>query len=306
MDYPDTTEDVDLTLRHVSRQFPEEFVRALLPPGANVSAAVWLDTQVTSRKRRLDRALDVTVDGHKRREHTEWQMEMAADVPLRIFEYHTMLAMALATETPAGSVVPPIRSTLVLLSGRERPWPAEGEYRTSPGDAPFSGVTFRIDAVYQRTVAELWDRGSTLWLIFTPLALDADAAAMERVLARIRAEVPLSPSTREREELIAALLVMADTDKRRRGLRQAIVPLLKEETIMESWVYKQGEERGLEKGLQTARRALVLLYEARLGPLSEPLQARVQAASSPDLISRWCELAASGSKEEVDAALARG
>ena len=136
MDYPDTTEDVDLTLRHVSRQFPEEFVRALLPPGAEISAAVWLDTQVTARKRQLDRALDVTADGHKRREHTEWQMEMAAGVPLRIFGYHTMLAMALATETLAGNLVPPIRSTLVLLSGREKPWPPEGEYRTSPTDAP--------------------------------------------------------------------------------------------------------------------------------------------------------------------------
>ena len=52
-----------------------------------------------------------------------------------------------AAETPAGQKTPRIRSTLVLLSGREEPWPTEGEYRTSPEDAPFSGVSFRIEAV---------------------------------------------------------------------------------------------------------------------------------------------------------------
>src|SRR6185503_17454553 len=30
MDLPETMEDVDLTLRHVSRRFPEQFARALL------------------------------------------------------------------------------------------------------------------------------------------------------------------------------------------------------------------------------------------------------------------------------------
>ena len=63
---PDVGEDVDMTLRHVSQQFPATFARAILPPGMNVSAATWLDTQVTARQRRLDRVLDVVADGQRR------------------------------------------------------------------------------------------------------------------------------------------------------------------------------------------------------------------------------------------------
>jgi hypothetical protein len=33
MDLPDETEDLDLTLRHVTRRFPEQLAWALLPPG---------------------------------------------------------------------------------------------------------------------------------------------------------------------------------------------------------------------------------------------------------------------------------
>ena len=182
---PDVGEDVDLTLRHISRQFPEDFARALLPPGTRVTSATWLDTQVTARQRRLDRALDVMADDQRRLEHTEWQLRWKQDVPFRVHEYHNLMVVALAAEITskeaeakghprpnaeaagaAGTVetaaeltamvLPvPIRSTLVLLTGREKPWPDEGSYRTSPDGAPFSGVTFRIDAVYQRTVAEL-------------------------------------------------------------------------------------------------------------------------------------------------------
>ncbi|AUX41815.1 uncharacterized protein SOCE26_032400 [Sorangium cellulosum] len=49
----------------------------------------------------------------------------------------------------------PIESVVVVLSGREEPWPTHGSYRTSPPGEAFSGVHFRIEAVYQRTMAEL-------------------------------------------------------------------------------------------------------------------------------------------------------
>ena len=49
-------------------------------------------------------------------------------------------------------------------------------------------------------------------------------------------------------KLAAALLVMADLDRRRRGLREAILRLLDEETVMQSWIYKQGEEKGFKQG----------------------------------------------------------
>ncbi len=129
-DTPDFNEDIDLTLRHVSRQFPGGFARALLPPPMNITSATWFDTQVTARQRRIDRVLDVMADGRRRLEHVEWQLIWAADVPERMFEYHFLTALAGAAETPPDQPRPAVRSTVVLLSGREKPWPSHGEYRT--------------------------------------------------------------------------------------------------------------------------------------------------------------------------------
>jgi hypothetical protein len=259
MDLPDDEEDLDLTLRHVSRQFPEQLARALLAPGTVITEARWFETQVTSRQRRLDRAIEVVADGTRSIEHNELQLEMEADTPFRLYEYHTLTALALVDATPAGATPPRIRSTLVLLSGREKPWPEYGEYRTSPEGEAFSGVRFRIDAVYQRTVAELEARGSPLWMIFAPLAVDADPERMKAVLDKLRAET----SPREFGELAVALAVVAAKDKRQRGLRQGILALLKEDEVMEGSVYKMGKRRGEQE-------TLARLYEKRLGrPLTD-------------------------------------
>jgi hypothetical protein len=259
---PSPTDDVDLVLRHVSRRLPEHFARALLPPGSLVTSATWLDTQVTARQRRLDRALDVrTAAGERRLLHAEWQLRFEADVPFRVYEYHALLAFSLHDEleaakaaakaagsaTKADLTPPHIESTLVLLSGREEPWPEWSEYVTSPPNAPFSGLHFRIDAVYQRTVAELEARGSPLWMIFAPLAVDATPQRMIRVVESLRQQ----SSPREFDELAVALTVLADADRRHRpGLQQAIVSQLPKELIMQNWVYKQGLEKGIEQGLE--------------------------------------------------------
>jgi hypothetical protein len=267
---PLATGDVDLVLRHVSRRFPEHFARALLPPGSRIASAAWLDTQVTARQRRLDRALDVrTQAGDRRLLHTEWQLRFEGDLPFRVYEYHALLAFELHDELEAAGAerAPPhVESTVVLLGGREEPWPAWGEYRTSPPDAPFSGVHFRIDAVYQRTVAELEAKDSPLWMIFAPLSVDATPARMVQVVEGLRRQA----SPREFDELAVALTVLADADRRRRpGLRQAIVAQLPEELIMQSWVYKQGlekgVEKGIEKGIERGLRPLERLLERRLG-----------------------------------------
>jgi hypothetical protein len=262
MDLPDDEEDLDLTLRHVSRQFPEQLARALLAPGTVITEARWFETQVTSRQRRLDRAIEVVADGTRSIEHNELQLEMEADTPFRIYEYHTLTALALVDATPAGATPPRIRSTLVLLSGREKPWPEHGEYRTSP-DAPegepFSGVKFRIDAVYQRTVAELEARGSPLWMVFAPLAVDADPERMKAVLDKLRAET----SRRDFGELAVALTVVAAKDKRQRGLREGILALLKQEDVMQSSVDKMGKQEGVQT-------TMVSHFAKRLGrPLTD-------------------------------------
>jgi hypothetical protein len=299
MDPSDAEEDLDLALRHATRPFPEQLARALLPPGTEITSAVWAETQVTARQRRLDRALAVVAGGVLRFEHVEMQLEMVADVPFRIYEYHVLSALALAGETPPGKEVPRIQSTVVLLSGREKAWPEEGEYQTSPDGATFSGVRFRIDAVYQRTVAELLARASPLWMIFAPLAVDADPERMKEVVERLRAQT----SRREMNELAAALAVVAGKDKRRRGLKEGIVALIKEE-LMESSVFKMGEQRGELRGRQEGeQKSTALLYGKRLGrPLTDDerrtLFARLQTLGldriqdvalerSPEALAAW-------------------
>lgn len=178
--------------------------------------------------------------------------------------------------------------------------PTEMEYRTSPPDAPFCGVRFRVDAVYQRTVAELLARSSAFWLIFAPLAKDATPERMAEVVERLRSET----SKREFEELAVALVVMADVDKRRRGLRKSIVPLLKEEVVMQSWVYKQGLEKGLKQGIEQGieqgvekgqltgvRLALRRVLDRRGLPLSPELETRIEGCSDFETLSRWLDAA---------------
>jgi hypothetical protein len=241
----DEDNSVDLILRHVSHRFPDELARALLGADVPVHATVH-ETQITSRHRELDRTLDVRVGDERRLFHIEWQTDMPADMPFRTHEYQTLLSLAVAAENRNGSqLMPPIESVVVLLSGREEPWPAYGSYRLSPPDAPFSGVHFRIEPVYQRTLAELEARDSPFWMIFAPLAADADPAGVERVIAALRARV----SKEEFEELGTAMAVLAEADGRERGLRDVVRSLMKEELAMNNWLFKEGKAKGLEEGL---------------------------------------------------------
>lgn len=305
MDIPDDIEDVDLVLRHVSRLFPEQFARALAPPGATLTVNGWLDTQVTARQRRLDRALDAMVNGHRCLLHGEWQLRMTGAVPFRIYEYHVLLVLALADELatapispdpstdPEAPWLPPIESTLVLLSGREEPWPAEGEFRTSPQSAPFSGVRFRIEPVYQRTVAELEAKGSLLWMIFAPLAVDATGEKMGEVLARLRAQAP----RRDFEELAVAMTAIADADKRGRCLREQIVAFLPEEVVVESWIFKQGVAKGEGDGIAKGKAgAVIQVLEARGIRVSKASRARILRCTEPAVLDRWLQRAVSVEK----------
>jgi hypothetical protein len=232
MSDPEKPDDFDLILRHVSRQFPEELARALLPKGEplEVESASWLDTQVTSRQRRLDRALDVRVSGQRRLYHFEWELRPTAEQPFRIYEYHVLLALVMAAEARTNKRLPaPIESVLVLLSGGEEPVPDRGVYRTSPPEGMFSGVQYRVVAVYQKTVAELEALGSPFWLIFAPLATDADADKLAQVIELLRG----STAPAEFEELGVAMAVLADADRRGRGLREVVQSLLPRELVME-------------------------------------------------------------------------
>jgi hypothetical protein len=257
-------DDVDLVLRHISRQFPEALARALVKTHDPIVVGSWIDTQVTGRQRRLDRALQVSIGGRPGLLHVEWQLTMTAEVEFRVYEYNALLSLAEGDAAHPGEERLPIQSVVVLLAGREEPWPAQGEYRTSWNDAPFSGVRFRIEPVYQSTVAELMARDSPLWLVFAPLAVDADERSLPQVIDALRART----SPRQMEELGVAMSVLADADKRKRGLRGVITSLLPEEAVMESWVYKQGkakgQQEGIEQGIEKGIGLVTHLVERRL------------------------------------------
>ncbi len=238
-------DDVDLVLRHISRQFPEALARALVKTRDPIMVGSWIDTQVTGRQRGLDRALEVSVGGRPGLLHVEWQLTMTSEIAFRVYKYNALLSLAQGDAAQRGEEPLPIESVVVLLAGREERWPAEGEYRTSRREGRFSGVRFRIEPVYQSTVAELMARDSPLWLIFAPLAVDADERSLPQVIEALRART----SPREMDELGVAMSVLADADARKRGLRGVITSLLPE-AVMESWVYNQGKAKGQQEGLE--------------------------------------------------------
>jgi hypothetical protein len=250
-DDPAEVDDVDLTLRHVAHQFPEALAHALLPGARRITRCAWRDTQLSTRERRMDKSLYVVADGVARIEHVEWQSRWTHDLLLRVYEYHCLTTLALHAAAPRGKRVPRVRSTVVLLGGRTKlPWPPRMRFRASPPGEPFSGLRVCVDAVYQRTVDELTRRGAPLWSVFAPLAVDATPAAMVNVLDGLRDR----STPREFEELAVAMTVLADADSRRRGLRAAIASHLPEELVMQSWVYKQGLDKGRQDGQEEGRR----------------------------------------------------
>ncbi|TKD09939.1 hypothetical protein [Polyangium fumosum] len=284
-DSVEENDSVDLILRHVSHRFPEDLARGLLGVKGPLSASV-LETQVASRHRELDRTLDVEVKGERRLLHLEWQGDMPANMPFRSYEYQSLMAFAVAAESRAGSqLVPPIESVVVLLGGRAEPWPPHGSYRLSPPDAPFSGVHFRIEPVYQRTVAELAARGP-FWLIFAPLAGDADEPCIRRVMEDLRAQV----SPEAFEELGVAMAVLAEADQRGRDLRSVVRTMLPRELVMQNWIYKEGLEdgrqKGREEGLQTGLAPLAHQFERRL---RRPLTPTERATLAERLLQQGAE-----------------
>ncbi|WP_437978027.1 hypothetical protein WMF11_15620 [Sorangium sp. So ce295] len=251
----------------MSRQFPHDVARALLGAAGPIEPLGWVDTQVTGRQRRLDRALAVKVGGERRLLHAEWTLAMSEEIPFRVFEYHCLTALAVADEARASEGAPPptpIDSVVVVLSGREEPWPSHGSYRTSPRDEPFSGVQFRIEAVYQRTVAELAARGSPFWLIFTPLAADADGSKLNQVIEALRA----CSGERQFAELGAAMVALAEADTRERGLADVIKSLLPREVVMQNSIYRDGKAAGLKEGLEKG-------VEKGLAPLAHQIERRL-------------------------------
>jgi hypothetical protein len=172
--------------------------------------------------------------------------------------------------------VPPIESVVVVLSGRRRRLPAIGERRTAWPRRRFSGTRFRIDAVYQRTVAELRARGSVFWLVFAPLAHDVVPRALREVVAEIHVRVA---DEQERTELYDALLLMAGIDPWGHNLQEELVKMVEDEEEglryraprIGDWL-REEREKGMKEGERAGREAAIgellgRLFARRVGRL---------------------------------------
>ena len=126
----------------------------------------------------------------------------------RVSDYQAIFRLGRSLQAPKQPRLP-IETLVVVLTGRTKPWRKARKVRISWRGGKWAGYRYRIDAVYQRTVAELMARGSVLWLVFVPLACDATVASVRQVVGELRARVS-DPA--ERADLYAALLVMADVD----------------------------------------------------------------------------------------------
>jgi hypothetical protein len=277
----------DIALRHVTHQYPEDLARALLPPGLVFEVTGWFDSQLTMIERRLDKALDLRVAGERRLLHIEIELDLSDDDAARVDAYRALLLAALRIEAskvprspkpPAGGgdarsptrprAPVPVHSVVLVLRGRQEPWPEEGEYGTDWPELPWSGTRFRVEAVYQRTMAELRARGGLLWQVFAPLARDASAPAMRAVLDELRRR---TAPDEVRAALYTALLVMAEIDPWGHNLREEIMAMM------------QADDRDIYKLSPTLRAAFEEgEREGELRLLSDAFAEQIGRPPTPD------------------------
>jgi len=279
-DDPEAIADADLSLRSMSRLFPVALARMILLPDERIEETVWTETQVTARQRRADRVLIIRIAGSGYRLlHIEWTMRLTASVRERAAEYHFILAKSARRDLrrkrrwKGTDVAISVESVIVVLTGRKKPWPRFGRYKTSPAGKRFTGVIFRLEAVYQRTIAELEANGSIFWLAFVPLAMDATQDEIIRIIEKLRVEA----TAEEFVEIIATMLSMAQIKKDWPGLTDVIrFAARKEVTVRHPWYcdgredgLAEGREEGLEEGREEGREEglapLLFQFERRLG-----------------------------------------
>ena len=262
----------------------------------------------------MDKALDLRSDGLRRLLHLEIVVDPTSSLAFRMFEYATMLVIALqaAAEESAGvrGELPPIQSVALILSGRAKPWSPVAELRTSwPEPAPWSGHRFQIEPVYQRTMDELLARPGTFWLVFAPVAVDANVESMRQVLEELRRREPRDV---ERAELYAAMLVVAELNTWEHNLEKELRAMMQDadfETLMKSRTFrevfetgiargkKEGIEAGKKEGIEKGRRAAI---EELLQGL---LMRRMQRELTPDEQAALSNRAATLDSQQASAVL---
>jgi hypothetical protein len=282
-DDPEVLADADTSLRDTSRLFARGLANLVVRPDETILALEWGETQVAAHQQRMDRVLIVDVSpDHRKVLHIEWTMRLDDLVTDRAAGYHIKAAISVRQDLRRlrGADEPKMRVTVktyvVVLTGREAPWPETGELRTSEDHEGFTGVQFVIEPVYQRTVEELEEKGSVFWQAFVPLARDVDKERLRRTLNLLRTRAT-------EEEFVAVILTMMSMAQLKKD-RPELLDMIRSEVSKEAPVrhpwFEDGKTVGLQEGLEKGRHetlsVLTCIFERRLRrPLREGERKRI-------------------------------
>jgi len=162
--------EIDIALRHLATQHSAALAATYVDSG-EVEVKGWSESQMTWSERRLDKALELKVNGRRVLLHLEFQTEWRTELAWRVFEYQAMLALA---HIEAGHADPPaIHSVVILLGGPAEVKAGVHSYGIGWDGRPFNGVHFHVDRIDLLTVADLAKRPGAFWLALTPLTRDA-------------------------------------------------------------------------------------------------------------------------------------
>jgi hypothetical protein len=251
--------DVDTMLRHVSRSHGRTLSRILFGTTEPIQELTWIETQLAARQRRVDRAMSVKIGDQHRWQHIEWTDRLTYDVRVRVYEYNHLLVMAAYGDGEAESVPgePPVKpvtvdSVVVVLTGPKQGLPKIGFYRTSSRGEKFSGIRFRIEAIYLRSVAEIEAMDSVFWLVFVPLAVDADEQAVVRAIETIRTRT----NPHEFADLLATMFSIAKLKKDRPTFVDVIQTEQRRQDMyfIDNELTREWMKEGIEKGLEEGRK----------------------------------------------------
>jgi hypothetical protein len=271
-----SNDELDLMLRQASRAHAQALSRILFGMVQEATEPHWVETQLAARQRRVDRAMSAKIGDEIHWQHIEWTERLTRDVYFRVYEYNHLLVMAAHADADAASVKGNLRvqpatvdSVVVVMRGAKKGLPKFGFYRTSSKHRSFSGVRFRIEAIYLRTVAEIEAMGSAFWLVFVPLAIDADEDAIVRAIDTMKVRT----NPQHLADLTATMFCVARLRKDRPNFRRVIRSEERRQLMFTNeWLVigrregrKEGREQGREQGREEGQKNLLLaLFERRL------------------------------------------
>ena len=271
----ESNDELDTMLRQASRGHAQSLSRILFDRTQPTTEPYWIESQLAARQRRVDRALSVTVGNETHWQHIEWTERLTRDVYFRVYEYNHLLVMAAHADAAARSVdgeprMSPatVDSVVVVLRGSKKGFPTHGFYRTSSKHQRFSGVNFRIEAVYLRSAAEIEAKECALWLVFIPLAIDADEDVIIRAIEKLKTWT----NSQQFADLVATMFCVAKLRKDRPNFCHVIRSEERRQIVFTNEYFVEGRKEGRKEGREEEREVarkerknmLLAMFERRL------------------------------------------